>query len=177
MAPWWSITTFVLETLAMKLAGLDDDGLDLVFTIGKDSNVSNAKGTKAPEKFKKAMDSARPVEHIKPDERAKTDMGSTLSKIFNDYTSRSQRKGMTLIVLTDGIWENSVKEKGIEEIIAKFFQKLKSKTMEVRKFSIEFIRLGDNPHAISRLKRLDDDLAEEYDISSVLFPSQPCSTY
>lgn len=54
MRPFWKVATFVLETLTMKLAGLDDDGLDLVFTIGTDWNISNA-GKTAVAKFAKAM--------------------------------------------------------------------------------------------------------------------------
>jgi hypothetical protein len=171
MTSWFAVATFVLETLAMKLAGLDEDGLDLVFTIGKDFNVANAKGSKAPEKFKKAMSSARPVEPMRPDWRAKTDMGSTLSKLFNDYTSQHQKKGMTLIVLTDGVWEGSSKEQGIENLVAEFCGKLKSTTMERRKFSIEFVRFGDDPQSIAKLKRLDDDLVKEYKIASVALRS------
>jgi hypothetical protein len=171
MAPWFTIASFVLETLAMKLAGLDEDGLDLVFTIGKDFNVENARGPKAPEKFKNAMGFARPTVPTRPDWRAKTDMGSTLSKLFSNYTSRHQKKGMTLIVLTDGVWEGSSKEQGIETLIAEFCEKLKSTTMERRKFSIEFVRFGDNPQSMAKLKRLDDDLVKEYKIASVVISS------
>jgi hypothetical protein len=166
MLPFWKVATYVLETLAMKLAGLDDDGLDLVFTIGQDWNVVDAKGSKGLAKFRKAMENACPIVPDMPGLKEKTDMGETLGQVFDEYLKSHRNKRMTLLVLTDGIWEGSVKDKGVEKKIADFLGELRKhhKTMEDRRFSIEFIRFGDDANAISRLERLDNGLEQEFKI-------------
>jgi hypothetical protein len=166
MRPFWEVATFVLETLAMKLAGLDDDGLDLVFTIGQNRNIYNAKGRNVPTKFRKAMEIASPTMPARPDQKEKTDIGETLGQVFDDYLKSYKKKRMTLLVLTDGIWEGSVKERGVEKKIANFVGELLKRhgAMEDRRFSIEFIRFGEDVKAISRLRRLDNELEQEFKI-------------
>lgn len=166
MRRFWEEATFVLETLAMKLAGLDDDGLDLVFTIGQDWNVCNAKRQNALARFKRAMENATPIMVDNFNQAEKTNMNETLGQVFDDYLKSNQRKRMTLLVLTDGIWQGSVKEKGVEKKIAGFVQELlrRQQTMEDRRFSIQFIRFGDDANAIKRLDGLDNQLSKDYKI-------------
>jgi hypothetical protein len=166
MRPFWDVATYVLETLAMKLAGLDKDGLDLVFTTGQDWNIDNARGSGAPMKFRRAMERASPIVPDKPDLKLKTDMCETLGQVFQEYLTAHQKKKMTLLVLTDGIWEGSVRDKAVEKKIATFVEELVKRhgAMEDRRFSIEFIRFGDDANAISRLTGLDDGLEEEFRI-------------
>ena len=165
MLPFWSVASHVLETLAMKLAGLDEDGLDLLFTIGEEHNISNAKGSNTPSKFKKAIDKAHPAKLTPQGMRYKTDMAATFGEIFNEYL-RDPKKKMTLIVLTDGIWEGSVKSKSVENKIVDFLKLLLKirGTMEDRRFSIEFISFGNDEKAMLRLRRLDDELEKEFKI-------------
>lgn len=166
MHQFWDDVTYTVETLAMKLAGLDDDGLDLIFTVGQEENIENVKGVNVHAKFRKAMDKKRPSQPIDPEMWVKTDMKETLSQIFDEYLQGSQGKRMTLMVFTDGLWEGTVTEKAVEEKIANFVRYLLQfrPRMEDRWFSIEFIRFGDNPKAISRLRRLDDELVEKFEI-------------
>ncbi|KAF2811553.1 uncharacterized protein BDZ99DRAFT_518812 [Mytilinidion resinicola] len=157
MLPFWDVATFVIETLTMKLAGLDDDGLDLVCTLG-DISLENEKGLHAPSNFRNAMNRARPSS----DGDEKTDMRETLEDIFEDYlTSRKAAKDrkMTLIVLTDGIWKGSVPPESVGAKIEEFVKQLH--TLKDRAFSIQFIRFGDDEEAIERLRRLDDDLPKK----------------
>jgi hypothetical protein len=160
MLPFWDVATFVLETLAKKLRGLDDDGLDLFFANGDKWNIV-ASSHSTHEHFKKAMNNARPMQD------SKTDITERLTKIFDTYNNGTQAKRMTLIVLTDGVWEGTVFEEKIDKKIAEFVGKLEMKghRSEERRFSIQFIRFGDDPKAIARLKRLDNDLKEKYKIS------------
>ena len=165
MLPFWSVASHVLETLAMKLAGLDEDGLDLLFTIGEEHNISNAKGSNTPSKFKKAIGKARPPKSTSREMRYKTDMAATFGGIFNEYL-RDPKKKMTLIVLTDGIWEGSVRSKSVENKIADFLKQLLKirGTMEDRRFSIEFISFGNDEKGMLRLRRLDDEMEKEFKI-------------
>lgn len=162
MYPSWFVATYVLVTLAWKLSGLDDDGLDVVFTIGTESNIKDAKGTNVPERFAAAMKATC------PDQGSKTDMKHTLGQAFDEYirTPPKKRKRMTLIVLTDGIWEDSVKENGVEMKIADFLSTLRTVDpgFEDRRFSIQFIRFGDDPGARARLEALDNTFWRDYGV-------------
>jgi hypothetical protein len=162
MEPYRWIATFVLETLVMKVAGLDDDGLDLVFTIGEDDlNASNVYPLNAPSIFKAKMDKAWERPHS---DRYKTDMKQTLSKLFERYY-RDSRKCMTLIVLTDGVWPGTIPEDGVETSFVDFIQELRKSTgysAQSRRFTIQFVRFGDNQDAIEKLTRLDNDLKRVY---------------
>lgn len=158
MSPHWEAAKFVLETLAMKLAGIDKDGLDLYFTFGA-INVQNAAGLTAPKKFVDSMDLASPNHPDRGDQPFETDMSANLGPIFDKY---NPAKRMTLIVLTDGVW---AKRGGVEKMIAGFIKNLSAKRQaELRRFSIEFVRFGTDDAAKARLKWLDDKLHTEYDV-------------
>ncbi|KAF2490635.1 hypothetical protein BU16DRAFT_622209 [Lophium mytilinum] len=164
MLPFWEVATFVAETLAMKLAGLDDDGLDLMCTLG-DVNLENEKGLQAPINIRHAMDRARPSS----DGNAKTDMRETLEDIFEDFLGNrklAKDRKMTLIVLTDGIWKGPVPLESVEAKIEEFVKQLN--TLKDRAFSIQFIRFGDDAEAIERLRRLDDDLSKKPDMRDII---------
>jgi hypothetical protein len=164
MLPFWNVATYVLETLAMKLAGLDDDGLDLSFTLG-DTTLENEKGLQAPVNFKSAMVNAKPSSGGVEE---KTDMRETLSEIFEEYLENKnagKARQMTLIVLTDGIWKGSVSPEGVEEKIAEFLGNFG--TLKDRAFSIQFVRFGDHADAIERLRRLDDEMPKKFGIRLV----------
>ncbi|KAJ9660233.1 hypothetical protein H2201_006979 [Coniosporium apollinis] len=167
MDAYWDEATFLLEVLFLKLAGQDDDGVDLSFTQS-DLVVSNKKSDSMfdTSSFRKAMEKARPKNQ---DGKLQTDMGSALQKIFSQYlddaaankTKRRRVKNLTLIVLTDGIWEAMRDKDQVERNIVAFVKELEMKEMgklEERPVSIEFIQLGDNPTATERLKHLDNGI-------------------
>lgn len=138
----------------MKIGPLDKDGLDLIYTIGDDHNVRQAKGWDIPRAFKSSMQSAG--QHIDP--RNRTNMSETLQKIFDNYDIR---KKTTLIILTNGLWEGLAKENAVETLVAAFVQDLNSKRekkWESRWFSIQFVSFGDDQIALERLRKLDDHM-------------------
>ena len=157
----WGEAGFVLETLVMKLAGIDDDGLDLRFTIGRYS-VNDAKGSKTASKFRNAMREAEPAQTP----QTKTNMAESLGRVFNEYLQSRKGKNLTLLVLTDGIWEGSVKEKSVEMKIVECITALRHRhqSMEDRPYTIQFIRFGNDAEAISRLDDLDNNIGENYGI-------------
>ncbi|PGH11424.1 serine/threonine protein kinase [Polytolypa hystricis UAMH7299] len=57
---YWNIVMFVAETLAMKIAGLDDDGYDLVFTMGHKYNRDRLKGKAGLKDVRKLLSDAYP---------------------------------------------------------------------------------------------------------------------
>ena len=155
MIDYWYQATFLLETLVMKAAGQDEDGMDLVFTGGPRKLESKKKGSK----FTNAMKKAQPVSSTR------TDMKAALEDIFSGYMTDFQakphkRKDLTLIVLTDGIWDGMVNKYEVEDKVVHFIEQLRSKIayLKDRSVSIEFIQFGDDKDATYRLRQLDEGL-------------------
>lgn len=158
---WWVVKK-VLLALAMKIGRLDKDGIDLVYTIGKHRNLDNVKGTDIYRSFKTSLeDAGRSISDLD-----RTSMRQTLATIFSEYL-KNHGKRMTLIILTDGIWEDSRTPDDVENLIVKFVRNLQEqrRSMEQRWFSIQFVYFGDeDTAAISRLKSLDDNMKERFHI-------------
>jgi len=161
MAEHWENAKHLLETLVMKVEGLDDDGVDLAFTQG----TANAKNIKDISKIMEKMylPEAMPMTGVP------TDMIEPLQDIFEDYNLMVQKKSrhilkhkkMTIIVLTDGIWGNTVDKDGVGRSIVAFVKNLKTlmgRDLTDRPVSIEFVQFGNHYGATLRLKALDDEL-------------------
>lgn len=156
MQKHWNHVKTTLLALAMKIGQLDKDGLDLEFTLGEAHNLHSVKGDKIRKKFAQSMEDASKSlgdgDH--------TNMAATLRKVFDDYYSDT-RKRQTLLILTDGLWNDGASSKeDVETAIRMFINTLNSrlKKMERRWFTIGFISFGDDPQAISRLDALDNRL-------------------
>ncbi len=165
MSLFWNETTCVLETLTMKLAPLDKDGLDLVFTVGQEKPF-NAKGKNAHKEFRKRMDWAAPSANSSASAERKTNMTETLGRVFSEYISQNKRKRMTLLVLTDGQWRGMPERTAVGKKIADFINSsfVQRHKMEDRRFSISFIQFGDDPYVSKLLKWLDDQWSTLYDL-------------
>ena len=142
----------------MKLAGLDEDGLDLIFTIGEKNNLYKVKDT-APAMFGNAVSKAWPSEEY----CYKTDMSISLSRLFTKY---NRSKKMTILVVTDGMWDGPTPENEIdktETALVEFMDYLNQVYIpERRRFTIQFIQIDGDEKATDRLKRFDDDLHNIY---------------
>jgi hypothetical protein len=168
MLPSWDWATFVVETLAMKLARLDDDGLDLFFTNGAEYNLTKEKDAA---RFKAAMKNAEPNLYS-----PKTDMSVCLGELSRSYLAKFRTKKLTLIIVTDGIWglaSSSSRENPVDKKIVNFIKELMTKAgsskVEDRWFSIQFISFATDPRAHAHLKYLDSGLWKAHDIPLVLF--------
>lgn len=169
MKPYKVLTTFVVETLVKKLPNIDADGLDLRFTLGQEK-LSNVKNN-AAHRFRQAVLDAWPQD----DYDYRTDMSATLSKIYDEYFKKSQKKATTLLIFTNGQWGDSAYPAGtdtprdtqVEDLLVALTKELKDHKMrEKRYFTIQFIqigdRLGEHEPTTKKLKRLDDDLENVY---------------
>lgn len=160
MTSHWSFAKFLLNTLLLKVAGQDEDGIDLSFTSG---NIQ-VQGKKGESKFMKAMEhqEAQPSLHIA------TNMKTPLGEIFDDYILDAKRRlnlsqrgrNLTLIVLTDGKWDGTEDKSTVDTKIIEFADQLRNiaGSLKDRSVSIEFIQFGNDPDATSRLRRLDNQL-------------------
>lgn len=168
MVQHWKDVMFTLETLYLKLDGLDKNGVDLTFTNRSKQmwNKAELKKSWGRATLVRHMNEAQPVAANTCDERVRTNMKEVLSPIFQKFLTSRQSKRMTLIVLTDGMWEGSIREEDVAEKIRDFYNSWHDKwhVVEDRWFSIQFVSFGYNEAALRRLQVLDDDMGAKYKI-------------
>jgi hypothetical protein len=160
MTEHWAEACYLLEALAMKASGQDEDGMDLCFTNG---NV-HAEGKKRPGTLLEKMQD--PNARADPKHGWQTDITTKLESLFLNYlsyVSKSRRKVryLVIIIFTDGKWEGMKNKHEIENSIVRFVGKLKDAQngyLHYRQVSFQFIQFGDDEDARHRLQRLDDDL-------------------
>jgi hypothetical protein len=162
MGPYWDEATFLLETLVNKASPFDPDGMDLYFTFGKEG-VTREKHSSA---FRRSMGRAKPSNS----EVTSTDMTSALERIFEAYFNdvlerrrkkKSPKEDLTLIVLTDGVWDATDDKEEVGRYIVTVLERLEKLEIggfKKRPVSIEFVQLGNDDDATERLRALDDDM-------------------
>lgn len=162
MSEHWHEVTFVLEMLYSKCTKLDEDGIDVHFTGGNEK-VRNAKGKDGLSKIRAKMLESN---DSRPTEDCHTDMASPLTKLLGAWLTtykkkRDQQKSLTIIVLTDGKWiGNRYQPDAVDKAIEKFDVQLRQHAglTPERSVSIQFVSFGNDPDALHRLDRLDNDL-------------------
>mgnify|MGYP004501962283 CR=1 FL=1 len=159
MSEHWDAATFLLETLVLKAHDQDPDGPDLSFTK---HNTRLSRQRNASE-YRKTMQEVRPS----ADNGVHTDIKAALEPILFNYISGvegahsvQRARSLTVIVLTDGLWEGMSDCDEIIHTIVDFYKQLKQAMkgkIRKRQVSIQFIQFGDDDEARERLRRLDDD--------------------
>ncbi|KAK2765345.1 hypothetical protein FQN54_008191 [Arachnomyces sp. PD_36] len=148
MRKYWPMVVFTAETLAMKVAGLDDDGYDLRFTMTPKYNKDGRKGANGLDSLKKQLRKADPKNDMP------TDMSKNLVDLFNEYR---RRKSATLIVLTDGAWQGTKRYGDVREKIVGEALRQAGRGLE-RHLTIQFVSFG-----LRYKKELDalDDIGDD----------------
>lgn len=176
MERYWGEAKYLLEALLLKAQDQDENGMDLFFTSGSvkvQGKESRSKflGSFKDNPFTAAMNNpgAQPIKNNP------TDMRKPLSKIFDAYLDEARRakrgslghesRDLTLLVLTDGLWDGMRDKEGVKDLIVKFVKALRDIVgvlkINQRPVSIEFIQFGDNEDATYRLWTLDNELVYE----------------
>lgn len=169
MTDEWPETTYLLETLAMKLKGQDKNGMDLYFTNGDEK----IEGSKDPGDFRKRMNK----QAVQPMQGVNTDLCRSLGRILRKYLEELRLymnkqvalhkiKSLTVIVLTDGKWDGEqvfdlIKDfcRDMQHCLNKAILGMENKLEKrERRVSIEFVQLGNDEDATAKLRRLDNDL-------------------
>jgi hypothetical protein len=165
MKTHWYEATYLLETLVLKAAGQDENGMDLSFTAGP-VKVENKKDRSD---FTKAMRDPK----AQPALKLHTDMRKSLGDIFakyleelknkSKYAHKKDVKDLTLIILTDGIWAGVLNKNEVSQKIINFVKGLAGMISDLRDrpVSIEFIQFGNDEDATYMLRHLDNDLKWE----------------
>ena len=150
----------VLKVLAATLKSTDPDGPDLYFT-GPYRKLKR-QGTQS---ILDAFDSTPLDKH--------PDMRRCLAAILDEYQTRFGKwnlrekmahpkstpsknpRKLNLYILTDGIWQpNTDLVQEIDTLVAHLWDR----KFTDKQVGIQFIRFGDNPHAIRKMRKLDNAL-------------------
>ncbi|ERF73563.1 hypothetical protein EPUS_07497 [Endocarpon pusillum Z07020] len=163
MERFWPSVRELLLILVTKSQHIDENGMELKFTCSE----SKFKPSNKVAAFAAEMDK-RTHQPMTGEHARQTNMSITLGSMLRNYLTQFSRKKthtrkMTIIVLTDGIWAGMTENFAVDKEIIEFNQKLSQLGCndlehDERRVSIQFVRFGDDPTAIRRLKRLDDQL-------------------
>ncbi|PGH18776.1 hypothetical protein AJ79_00189 [Helicocarpus griseus UAMH5409] len=148
MKKFWPIVTFTAETLAMQVAGIDEDGYDLKFIFGSKHNKRGLKGAGSLPYLRKQLTKAQPKDDML------TDMVETLGELFSEYGGRNRKT--TLLVLTDGFWGGTM----LSDVKRKILEEAGKQSLHStgRKLTIQFIRFGsENKQRLTEI----DNMAQE----------------
>jgi hypothetical protein len=158
MCKHWPIVTFVAETLAKHAAGLDKNGIDLMFTVdGATLNIPKIKGESGRRLLQGALRKAWP-EDAKRD-ATMVDIAKILTAIYKKWSSKGKDPpATTLLILTDGDWSKT--DHGALNDIILDFAKREPQDVGPRHFSIQLIRFGEQNK--EKLTWLDDQLCKQY---------------
>ncbi|KAI8624441.1 hypothetical protein F5Y19DRAFT_467790 [Xylariaceae sp. FL1651] len=157
--------TYLIRILVWRALGYDEDGMELYFTNKRPRAQVEQKVNQNVADFVRAMDAGKPSAH--PSQSSGT-ITAALQEIFSRYNSTPNPKPMTIIVLTDGIWETVMHETAVDAMIKQQINELTwsghdNKDLSVsRPITFQFIRFGDHPDGMKRLERLDNQIENGY---------------
>lgn len=162
MRTHWSQVIDVFTALTAKACSTDEDGVDFTFTTGPVDVRNLHNPSKIPEVMKKP--------HVFPTRGVYTDMDLSLRNVLSIYLRDETRRhfsrgradrGLSLIVLTDGVWAGTLKSGAVERAIFEFkeaFNRSRGNSLSKRVVGIQFIYFGNEPGTKDRLFGLDRDL-------------------
>src|SRR5262249_43156404 len=95
-----------------------------------------------------------------------TDMEVVLDRIFTTYLNSQRKRSITLLVITDGIWDGTAGVEHMLELRLKKFMSMAEKIgggyLKHRWLTIQFIRVGDAADGIHRLEELDNSFSGRF---------------
>jgi hypothetical protein len=162
MEEHWSTVRFVLDVLTRKVSGMDNDGFSVQFTEGTGSFKNSGRASN-----KKTLDDMLSSRQVRSLPGTTTNIARSLRKVLSPYLEEVQRsKGrvsdLTLIVLTNGLWEGSTASSDIEHVVVDFATKLlrfeRTRLDQSKRMSLEFIWFGGDQVVAERMKALDSEL-------------------
>ncbi|KAI0206604.1 hypothetical protein F4808DRAFT_466627 [Astrocystis sublimbata] len=191
MKRFWQHATYLLKVLVMRSLGYDDNGMELRFTTDSEGKMKlTPKRNQKTQDFLDKMSDARP--NTLKVGISGTDMVANLSLILNEHLmknisdGRKLKRHLTVLVLTDGLWEKN-KEEDVDDELVNLIKRIPEESWEPdtpiggfvtnekqyprpRPVSIQFIRFGHHPDAIRRLDRLDNDLKNRRELAEASIP-------
>ena len=152
----WTITKQVLAKIASIAVLYDRNGVDIRFfnTYMEDDERLN-------------LTSAQTVMSLfdQVDPKGPTPTADVLQYELNEYVyeykKNRHRKGLNLIVITDGEPDSGQK---VEDVIVRYARKLAELEAPPLQVGVQFVQIGGDKAASDFLKGLDDDLQKKHDL-------------
>ncbi|KAK8061848.1 kinase-like domain-containing protein [Apiospora phragmitis] len=105
---------------------------------------------------------------------ASTNMESKLGDIMHRYVPVEGLKRASIYVMTDAVWQPSSESGGgVESTLRNLIMRLKQHGKDRHCVTFQFIRFGDDPVGLRRLRYLDDDLAREAGMEDLYVDTGP----
>ena len=150
----WKITSEVLASIASIAVIYDKDGVDLRFF----NNYLSDEERLHLDSSEKVMKLFKTVQPDGPTLTADV-LEEELSNYFFEYTQNRHKKGLNLIVLTDGEPEPG---QNVENVIVKYAKDLEGVRAPPLHVGVQFVQIGGDEVASRFLKGLDDDLKAKH---------------
>ena len=165
----WRITSEVLAEIASIAVKYDKDGVDLRFF----NNYLDDEERLNLDSSEKVMSLFKGVQPDGPTLTADV-IEEELNNYIYEYTQNRHKKGLNLIVLTDGEPESGQK---VEDVIVKYAKKLETISAPPFHVGVQFVQIGGDEAASIFLKSLDDDLKAKHGLDrDVSFPTREMNT-
>ena len=154
--PRWKITSEVLAEIASIAIRYDKDGVDLRFF----NNYLDDEERLNLDSSGKVMDLFRSVQPDGPTLTADV-LEEELNNYVYEYTQNRHKRGLNLIVLTDGEPDPG---QMVEEVLVKYAKKLEAISAPLLHVGVQFVQIGGDEAASIFLKGLDDDLKAKHSL-------------
>ena len=150
----WDTTKHVLAKIASIAVEHDKDGVDIRFFnehLEDDERLHLNTTDKVMTAFSKVdVDGSTPTADV---------LERELQDYIYEYRSNRHRKGLNLIILTDGEPDPG---QDVAGVIAKFAKRLEGLDAPLRQVGIQFVQIGGAKEAADFLATLDNELKEKY---------------
>ena len=152
--PRWDTTKHVLAKIASIAVEHDRDGVDIRF-FNEYLEDADRLHLKSAVTVMSIFDKVQPY--------GSTPTADVLERELQDYIyeykSNRHRKGLNLIILTDGEPDSG---QDVAGVIAKFAKKLEELEAPLRQVGVQFVQIGGDKKAAEFLRILDNDLQQKY---------------
>jgi hypothetical protein len=146
----WGEMTRLFDSLIHTLEQHNKDGIDMHF-----SSETGQQNTRfACKCLVDRHDHWRQGNESEKCSKTHGNLDKSLALRLRQYLAGRQRKKMTVLVLTDGLWADK-KQASMERLLSDFDHLRRDQTGE-ENFSVQFIRFGNNPKALERFTRMDN---------------------
>ena len=150
----WDTTKHVLAKIASIAVEHDKDGVDIRFFnehLEDDERLHLNSTDKVMNVFSKVeVDGSTPTADV---------LERELQDYIYEYRSNRHRKGLNLIILTDGEPDPG---QDVAGVIARFAKRLEGLDAPLRQVGIQFVQIGGDKEAADFLATLDNELKEKY---------------
>lgn len=154
--PRWRTTAHILAKIASIATKYDQNGVDIRFFNKYIDDAERRNLTSADQVM-------RLFSKVVPEGPTLTAdiLDEELNEYMYDYRKDRRKKGLNVIILTDGEPE---RRQNVEAVIVKYARKLKDMSAKQLQVGLQFVQIGGDEGAATFLKSLDDDLEKKYDL-------------